>query len=168
MPQRLPFYKQLDSMDCGATCLRMIAKYYGRYYSLDYLREITYLDREGVSLLGISDAAEHIGLRTLGVMVPFEKLIDNLPLPCIAYWEQWHFVVVYSVTKKMVSIADPAIGIRRLTKEEFLRGWVSSSEDGQDVGVLLLMEATPDFYAKEGEVVNKKGMIYVFSYITKY
>jgi len=62
MPQRLPFYKQLDSMDCGATCLRMIAKYYGRYYSLDYLREITYLDREGVSLLGISDAAEHIGL----------------------------------------------------------------------------------------------------------
>ncbi len=96
MPKSFPFYKQLDKMDCGATCLRMIAKYYGKNYSLETLRQKTSISREGVSLLGISEAAEQIGFRTTGVHISFEKLTEA-PLPCIVHWKQNHFVVVYDV-----------------------------------------------------------------------
>ena len=99
---KFPFYKQLDAMDCGPTCLRMIAKHYGKHYSLQHLRERSHIDREGVSLLGISDAAENIGLHTLAVTLPFDVLQDKAPLPCIAHWKQNHFVVVYKITKDKV------------------------------------------------------------------
>jgi ATP-binding cassette subfamily B protein len=84
-------------MDCGATCLRMIAKYYGKNYSLETLREKTYITREGVSMLGISDAAEKMGFKTLGVHCDFERLYADAPFPCIVHWQQNHFVVVYGI-----------------------------------------------------------------------
>jgi len=99
MSKTFPFYKQPDAMDCGAACLRMIAKYYGKNYSLETLREKTYITREGVSLLGISDAAEKMGFRTMGVHIPFEKLLEA-PFPCIVHWKQNHFVVVYDIKLK--------------------------------------------------------------------
>ena len=86
------YYKQLDAMDCGPTCLRMIAQHYGRNYSLQNLRERCHITREGVSLLGISDAAESIGLRATGVKITWEQLRDEMPLPCIVHWNQRHFV----------------------------------------------------------------------------
>ena len=168
MSKRFPFYKQLDAMDCGATCLRMIARFYGRFYSLDYLRELTYLDREGVSLMGISDAAEGIGLHTLAVKIGFDRLADDIPLPCVAHWRQNHFIVVYKINKKHVWVADPGAGKFKITKEEFLDGWISDTEDGQPVGVLLLMETTPAFFEKEDEKVDKSGFRYLFSYLLKY
>ena len=94
-----PIYTQLDAMDCGPTCLRMIAKHYGRHYSLETLRQHSFITREGVSMLGISDAAEHIGFRTSGVMISFEQLVKDVPLPCIVHWKQNHFVVVYNIKK---------------------------------------------------------------------
>ena len=99
-----PFYKQLDAMDCGPSCLRMIAKHYGKTYSLQALREKCFITREGVSLLGISDAAESIGLHTLGVKIDFEKLCEEAPLPCIVHWKQRHFVVVYKIEKNRTLI----------------------------------------------------------------
>jgi ATP-binding cassette subfamily B protein len=96
MSKSFPFFHQHDAMDCGATCLRMIAKYYGKNYSLETLREKTSISREGVSLLGIAKAAEQIGFRTLGVRVSLEKLCE-MPLPCIVHWKQEHFVVVYDI-----------------------------------------------------------------------
>jgi len=168
MSKRFPFYKQLDAMDCGATCLRMIARFYGRFYSLDYLRELTYLDREGVSLMGISDAAESIGLHTLAVKIGFERLADDIPLPCVAHWRQNHFIVVHKINRKHVWVADPAAGKFKITKEEFLDGWISDEEDGNPVGVLLLMETTPAFFEKEDEKVDKSGFRYLFSYLLKY
>ena len=168
MPKSFPFYKQLDAMDCGATCLRMIARFYGRYYSLDYLRELTYLDREGVSLLGISDAAEAIGMHTLAVKIGYDRLVDDIPLPCIAHWRQNHFIVVYKINKTHVWVADPAAGKFKLTKKEFLNGWISDTENGEDVGILLLMETTPDFFAREGQKVDKQGFRFLFTYISKY
>ncbi|MFM8487662.1 MAG: cysteine peptidase family C39 domain-containing protein, partial [Bacteroidota bacterium] len=110
MADRFPFYKQLDSADCGAACLRMVAMHYGRHYTFEYLRQLSYLDREGVSLSGISDAAEKIGLRTLGVKVGFRRLGDDIPLPCGAHWQQDHFVVVYKVKDGKVFVADPKVG----------------------------------------------------------
>ncbi len=168
MSRKFPFYKQLDAMDCGATCLRMIARYYGRHYSLAYLRELTYLDREGVSLMGISDAAESIGMHSLGVKLPYDRLTDDIPLPCIAHWRQNHFIVVTKATKKHVWVADPAAGKFKLRKQEFLDGWVSHQDEGEEVGILLLLEATPDFFNREGEQIDKSSFLYLWQYLKNY
>ncbi len=92
-----PHYTQLDQMDCGPTCLRMLAKYYGRLYTAQSLREKAQIGKDGVSLLGIAEAAEAIGFRTMGVKVSFDKLANEAPLPCIVHWGQSHFVVVYAI-----------------------------------------------------------------------
>ncbi len=95
-----PFTLQLDAMDCGPACLRMVARHYGRSYTLQTLRQRSFITREGVSMLGISDAAESIGFRTTGVKINFEQLCTDVPLPCVAHWNQNHFVVVYKIRKK--------------------------------------------------------------------
>lgn len=108
-----PHYHQLDSSDCGPTCLRMIARHYGRSYTLETLRERSFITREGVSMLGISDAAESIGMRTMGVKISVEQLAKEAVLPCILHWNQNHFVVLYKASKRrgdryVFHIADPA------------------------------------------------------------
>ncbi len=155
-------------MDCGATCLRMVARYFGRYYSLEYLRELTYMGKQGVSLLGISDAAEHIGLQSLAVKTTYERLSRDIPLPAVAHWKQDHFVVIYRANKDFVWIADPAAGRFKLSREEFLENWVSDAEEGEEVGVLLLLETTPEFFEREEGQTNKSGFRYVWSYFRKY
>lgn len=168
MPKHFPFYQQLDAMDCGATCLRMIARYFGRFYSLEYLRELTYMGKQGVSLLGISDAAEHIGLQSLAIKPSFERLVRDIPLPCIAHWNEDHFVVVYRVSKTHVWIADPAVGKFKLAREEFLENWTNEEEQEDESGVLLLLEPTPEFFEREGDKISKAGFPYVFSYLRRY
>jgi ATP-binding cassette subfamily B protein len=168
MPKNFPFYQQLDAMDCGATCLRMVARYFGRFYSLDYLRDLTHMGKQGVSLLGISDAAEHIGLQSLAVQTTFDRLSKDIPLPCIAHWKQEHFVVVHHINKKFVWIADPMAGTFKLSKEEFQRNWISTTDEGEEVGVLLLLETTPEFHKRDGETVNKSGFGYLKAYLGKY
>jgi len=167
-----PFYKQLDAMDCGPSCVRMIAKYYGKNYTLQTLRDKSYITREGVSMLGISDAAEAIGFRSMGVRITFEQLVKEAPLPCIAHWTQNHFVVVYKIkqTKKgvFVHVADPARGIIKFTKEEFISGWANTKEDGEEKGLCLLLETTPDFYSAEDEKPDKSGFKFLFSYLRPY
>lgn len=172
---KFPFFKQLDAMDCGPSCLRMIAKHYGKTFSLQKLRDLSYITRAGVSLLGISDAAEAIGFRTIGTKIDFEKLVKEAPLPFIAHWKQRHFVVVYNIKKKKgqeyVYVSDPAHGHVKYTKEEFLKGWISTKNEGKDEGVCLLLEPTPDFYKQEDEQINKKGFKFLFTYLkphTKY
>ena len=95
-----PHYLQLDAIDCGPSCLRMVAKYYGKTYSLQTLRERCFITREGVSLLGVSDAAEDIGFRTIGIKTSFENLVKDANLPCILHWNQNHFVVCYKIKGK--------------------------------------------------------------------
>ena len=163
-----PFYKQLDASDCGATCLRMVARHYGRHYSLEYLRDLSYLDREGVSLMGISDAAEKVGLRTLGVKSGFGRLQETIPLPCIAHWKQNHFVVVYRVSNGTVFLADPAAGKIQLEEQEFLDGWISDVVNTEPQGILLLLETTPEFFNREGERVNRSGLRFLWSYLAQH
>ncbi|MDR1345828.1 MAG: hypothetical protein LBK03_03900, partial [Bacteroidales bacterium] len=100
-----PFTHQHDAMDCGPACLQMIAKHYGKHYRLESLRNSCFLSREGVSLLGISEAAEKIGFRTTGVKITFEQLCE-VPLPCIVHWKQKHFVVVHEIKKGRVKAAS--------------------------------------------------------------
>jgi ATP-binding cassette subfamily B protein len=156
-------------MDCGPACLRMIAAHYGRVYSLEGLREKSHISREGVSMLGISEAAENIGFRTVGARLSFDKL-KEAPLPCIVHWNQNHFVVLYKINRKgeKLFVADPAAGKLKYTKEEFCNCWLSAKKDGEDKGVVLLLEPTPDFYAHEDEPVNRKGFSFLFTYLKPY
>ncbi|MCL2328600.1 MAG: peptidase domain-containing ABC transporter [Bacteroidetes bacterium] len=155
MPKNFTAYQQLDAMDCGPTCLRMIAKHYGRTYSLQTLREKSFITREGVSLLGLSDAAEAIGFRTMGLKITFEQLVNDAPLPCILHWNQNHFVVLYDIveTRRATSlhIADPAGSTNIFTEEEFKKCWISSTSNGEAVGSALLLEPTPAFYENDDE-----------------
>ena len=163
-----PHYRQLDAMDCGPTCLRMIAKYYGRSYTLESLREKSFLTREGVSMLGISEAAESIGFRTQGVRVSLQELEELCPLPCILHWNQRHFVVCYRIRKGRFHIADPAGGKAVYTREEFRRCWVSTQVEGQESGTALLLEPGPAFYEQEDEVADRKSLSFFFRYLTPY
>jgi ATP-binding cassette subfamily B protein len=95
-----PFYQQLDAMDCGPTCLRMVARHYGKHYSLQTLREKSQINVEGVSMLGIAKAAEALGMQTMGVSLNWERLQAEAPLPVIAHWKQNHFIVVYKTSRK--------------------------------------------------------------------
>ncbi len=169
MKKRFPAYKQLDAMDCGPSCLKIIAQYYGKFFSLQSLREKCSINREGVSLLGISDAAELIGFRTVGSRIDFEKLKDEVPLPCIAHWNQRHFVVIYDIKSKkgedMICISDPAHGKVKYSKKEFLKAWASTVNNNKEEGVVLMLEPTPDFFKQEDEQLNKKSFRFLFSYL---
>jgi ATP-binding cassette subfamily B protein len=105
-----PFVKQPDAMDCGPSCLKMVAGFYKKNFSLETLRKKCFITKEGVSFLGLSEAADSIGFRTIGVKIPFTKLEENVPLPCIVHWRQRHFVVVYKIKNDRVFIADPSFG----------------------------------------------------------
>jgi len=162
---RFPAVRQLDAMDCGPSCLKMICKYYGKSFSLPYLRERCFLSRTGVSLLGISDAAESLGFRTLSAKVAPETLFEEAPLPAIVHWKQRHFVVVYKVTKKKVYVADPAHGLISYKKSEFLESWAVD----QQGGVALFFEVTPEFYEQdEDRGENSTGLSMLLRHLWSY
>lgn len=169
MSKKFPFFEQHDSMDCGVACLRMVAKFHGRDYKPQRLRELTYLDREGVSLLGISKAAEVIGLKSIAAPIPFRRLTEDIPLPAIAHWEDDHFIVVYKVTHKEVWVGNPAEKeMTKIPKEDFLRGWVKPNFDTPDTGILMLLEPMSDFMDKEGGGTTENGLLHLYSYIKQY
>jgi ATP-binding cassette, subfamily B, bacterial len=151
---KFPHYLQPDAMDCGPTCLRMVAKHYGRSYTMPTLRDYTEIGKEGVSLLGISQGAEQIGFRSLAVTVSFARLAAEAPLPCIVHWGQNHFIVVHKISRKSkvtgrkerVYVADPAAGLLTYTRAEFETKWATTVQDGQPTGIALLLEPTPLFF----------------------
>ena len=161
------FYRQLDQKDCGPTCLRMIAKYYGKTFSREFLRDNAHITKQGVTLSGISEAAELIGLRTLGMKVSFETLLKEVPLPLIVPWRQKHFIVVYKVSDKKIYVADPAYGLITYAYKEFLEGW--NGHSNEDTGFILLLEPTPDFFNQERQEIKKeKGFLFLASYFKPY
>jgi ATP-binding cassette subfamily B protein len=168
MPKWFPFYPQLEAMDCGSTCLRMVARYYGRFYSLDFLREISNTGKDGVSLLDLSEAAEIIGLKTLAVEADIAQLQDVIPKPCIINWGNNHFVVVYQQDSSKVWIADPAQGKYKLNNDEFLKKWIGEEADIENSGIVLICQSTPDFYTFNGKEPQKGSWQYVFNYFKQY
>lgn len=167
-----PHYNQPDAMDCGPTCLRMVTRYHGKHYNIQTLRERSHISRLGVSMLGISRAAESIGFRTLGVKIPFEKLRDEAPLPAIVHWNQNHFVVVYKISgrkgKERIHVADPAGGLVTFSREEFTRCWASTGSNEEPQGTALLLEPTPEFYSTDDEKPNRKSFGFLFRYLRPY
>ena len=165
------YYHQMEEMDCGATCLRMVARHYGRFYPLERLREKTRISREGVSLLGISEGAESIGLQTLALPVTLEQLEREIPLPCILPWDADHFVVLYKARKGKFEIADPnpRAGKRTVDRAEMLARWAGpTTDDAPPAGTVLVLETTPDFYTKDKTQLDKSSWRYIFEYFRSY
>ena len=169
---KFPFYMQLDGMDCGPSCLRMIAKYYGRSFSIQQLREKSYILRNGVNLLGLSEAAESIGFRSLCVRTTIQKMKDQARFPCIIHWNQEHFVVLYKISKKKEQwyfhVADPAHGLLKYEEQEFKNCWISTVQEGTERGVAMFLETTPQFY--EAEAIKYEGLSiwFLLKYIKPY
>jgi ATP-binding cassette subfamily B protein len=145
------FQKQQDIMDCGPTCLYMISRYYGRKFSIEKLRELTQIGKEGVNLLGISDTAEKTGFRTLAAQLSYNKFHKEAPLPAIVHWGQQHFIVVYKINNRgsKVYAADPAKGLLTFTKQEFCNKWLSDKVEEEATGIALLLQPAPDFQTKQ-------------------
>ena len=162
------FYHQHDAMDCGPACLQMVARHYGKKYRMASLREKCYITRDGVSLLGISDAAEAIGFNTMGVQITFEQLATEVPLPGIVHWKQRHFVVVYHISQKRgketVYVADPAHGKLTLSKKEFLEGWLSGNELLGE-GICLALEPGENFDQQIDETPRPSKLKFLVPYI---
>lgn len=143
--KNFPYYRQQDEMDCGPTCLRMIAKHYGRSYTPQYLRQQSFLNRAGTSLLGLSEAAERIGMRSLGVKLTLEQLSTETQLPCILHWNQKHFVVLHKVARGRYHIADPGAGLLTYSPAEMQQHWLGKAP----AGVALLLEPTAAFHERD-------------------
>lgn len=186
---KFPHYTQPDSKDCGPTCLKIIAKHYGKTLNIQNLRQLSETTREGSNLLSLSEAAEQIGFRTLGVKISLEKLLEA-PLPCILHWNNNHYVVLYKVgsrklgaerllgassfklpTSSTFFISDPAHGLLEYNQEEFLKCWIGNNADAStEEGIALLLETTPNFYQESIEKDENKslGFQFLFQYVFKY
>lgn len=153
MIRSFPHYKQMDQMDCGATCLRMIFKYFGQLVSIHKIRKLCQTTKDGVNLLGISEAAEKLGFRTYGVRLNLDQL-NHAELPCILHWNQNHFVVLYKIRKAKYYVSDPASGLMRYDEKEFTRNWFSTR--GLYSGLSLLLSPGPGFYQLDEELPKLK------------
>ncbi|QBJ87866.1 peptidase domain-containing ABC transporter [Chryseobacterium gleum] len=167
MKKKFPFYKQPDTKDCGPTCLRIVSKYYGKSISLQQIRNLSETTREGSSLLGLSDAAENLGFRSMGVQIDFNTLTEEVPFPCIAHWNKNHFVVVYKIDKNnKVYISDPSYGLITYTREEFIRSWIGeNANENTEEGIVLILETTPAFFQTEFDAEESKAS---FTFLSKY
>ena len=162
-------------MDCGPACLAMVAGHYGRHPDRNRLRQLCNLGKDGVSLLGISKAAETFGFKTVGGRISFETLAGEAPLPCIAHWDQNHFVVVYKIKKHRkgrctIYVADPGKGLIIYSKEEFCGHWISTKTNGEEKGVVLLLEPTERFYKQKdtNSIPTQNRLKFLWSYLKKY
>ncbi|MBF4506535.1 peptidase domain-containing ABC transporter [Flavobacterium sp. JLP] len=162
-------YKQADNKDCGPTCLKIIAKHYGKTINIQELRDFSETTREGSNLLFLSEAAEKIGFRTLGVKLSLESL-EEAPLPCILHWNKDHYVVLYKVKKETYYISDPAFGLLEYNKQEFLKFWIgNNADDATQEGIALLMEPTPKFFQSEFDKEDKGlGFGMLAQYVLRY
>ncbi len=172
--RKFPVYIQHDSMQCGIACLQMICKYYGKEYTLAELSELCFATNEGVSLLGISQAAEKLGLHTICGRATIEQL-DRSELPCIVHWNQNHFVVLYRVKKRrrgcLYCVADPGKGRVEYTEEEFKRGWLSTQSQGAEKGIVMFLNPTPAFEGREEmkrRCREQRSFGFLFGYIRQH
>lgn len=163
---RFPVDYQMDSQDCGPACLKIIAKYFGRFYSLQYLRDRCGITKQGVSLENLSTGAESLGLRTLAIKCTLDDIINKIPFPAILFWRDSHFIVVYHADKKYIWVSDPAKGRIKYTHEDFKAGWYKK---GETLGVLLAIEPTIDFKrSKVEKEIEKNSFISILRYFIPY
>lgn len=171
--KRFPHTQQLESKDCGPACLQIISKYYGAFHELDYLREITGIKKEGISVYDYIVASEKLGLHSLAFRVSYRKFREEVPLPCTIHWKGHHFAVVYKITKKHIYVSDPQDGLLRYTLKEFAKGWLAHVESNERYkkGVCIVSEVTPSFHPTENKRPSNSYLDiirYIWGYIQQY
>lgn len=163
---------QRNQMDCGPTCLYMISKYHGRSFNIEKLRELTEIGKEGVNILGISDAAEKIGMRTQALQLNLQDLKININLPFILHWSQNHFVVLYKIKNNQYYIADPAKALLKYDETSFKQHWVSNFTDNEATGIALTLSPTPPFYnniySDDYDEQTNNGFSNIIAYLQPY
>ena len=172
MTKTIESFHQHDSMQCGIASLQMVCKYFGREYTLDSLSKLCFATTEGVSMLGINEAANTLGLHTACARISI-AMLNEAPLPCILHWNQNHFVVLYKIKKsKKFYVADPGKGLVAYTLDEFKQHWISTNSNGEDKGIAMFLETTPAFftYKMQGEekIKEKRSFRFLFGYVKKY
>ena len=170
--KKIAIIHQHDSMQCGISCLQMVCKYFGREYSMDSLSKLCFATTEGVSLLGINEAANTLGLHATCARAT-TSILSEVPLPCILHWNQNHFVVLYKVkNRKKFYVADSGKGLVTYDLNEFKKHWISTRANGEDKGIAMFLETTPAFftYKMKGEenVKEKRSFCFLFGYVKKY
>ena len=164
--QQFPVFKQTDRFDCGPTCLRMLAKFYGKNFSMEYLRYQCKIGPNGVSAKNLIAAGERLGFHIIPALIDYETLAVEAPLPCIVYWRDRHFVIVYKIKKDKVYVADPVYGRIVYKKKEFIKAWQNSSRaDGSEGGMTILLEPTASFYQQE-EDEPATGLAIILPYLS--
>ena len=163
--EKFPFFRQLDYRDCGPTCLRMIAKFHGKRFSREFLRDKSSITRQGVTMAGIADAAEIIEMRTLGMRVSLTSLVNEVPTPFIVPWRQKHFVVVYKTSKTKIYVADPAQGLLEYPHDIFLKAWTNTIDNN---GFVLILEPNTNFYSIEEAPSKMKDFSFLYPYVKPY
>ncbi len=163
-----PFYKQIDQFDCGPACLKMISKYFGRNFSPEHLRHICNITPDGITIKSLMNGAEALGFQTVPASINYKVLEEEAPLPCIAYWRDRHFLVVYKVEKNKVYVADPSHGLIQYKKQEFIEAWQNSNKaNDESEGIVVLLEPTAEFHNKENTDFSK-GLKGIIPYLTNY
>jgi ATP-binding cassette subfamily B protein len=166
--KKFPVYRQHDQYDCGPTCLRMIAKYYGKNFDIERLRTVCNITMEGVSARGIIEGAETLGMQALPAVIDFKTLMEEAPLPVVTYWKARHFLIVYKITKKWVYVSDPSYGHLKFSHKDFVKRWQNRKDDRMDEkGIVILFEPSPEFYKNEDDEENKKGLSIIWGYLSK-
>lgn len=164
---KFPIYRQYDKMDCGPTCLRMIAAYYGKAYSQEEMMEKCKVGRDGVTIYDLGDCAKQVGFETLPAKVTYELFKSQIPLPCIAYFNSNHFVVVFEILGDIIKVADPGGGIVSYPKEAFLKRWNDLAEPKKDQGVVLVLKPNADFNKPidKSKARHDFGLAYVYTHL---
>jgi ATP-binding cassette subfamily B protein len=166
--KKFPVYRQHDQYDCGPTCLRMIAKHYGKSFDIERLRTVCNITMEGVSARGIIEGAETLGIQALPAVIDFRTLMEEAPLPVVTYWKARHFLIVYKITKKWVYVSDPSYGLLKFSHKDFIKRWQNRKDDRMDdKGIVILFEPSPEFYKNEDDEENKKGLSIIWGYLSK-
>lgn len=171
--RKFPLYRQHDSMQCGVTCLRMICAYWGKEYPAEYLDRLCGASREGVSLLGISETAAELGLKSVCARLTTGQLAE-VELPAILHWNQNHFVVLYRISRKrggktVYHVADPGKGLRQYDGPSFEAGWIETRSRGEDKGIAMLAQPTPAFFSKRvpGKT-ERRSFTFLLGYLKRY
>jgi ATP-binding cassette subfamily B protein len=163
-----PFYRQIDQFDCGPACLKMISRFYGRNFSPEHLRDVCRITPDGITIKSLLSGAEVLGFQTQPASITYPMLAESAPLPCIAYWRDRHFLVVYRVTSKNVYVDDPSHGLIKYNKQEFLQAWQNNKKaDDETEGIVLLLEPAPQFY-EQPDTDFAKGLKAILPYLRNY
>ncbi len=168
MFNRFPLYIQSESKDCGPSCLKIIARYYGNNVDIEYLRKVSETTRSGTSLTGLIRAAKKIGFKAVASKESFSILKKEVPLPVIAHWNQDHFVVVYEITNDKVYVSDPELGKVKYTHSDFMDKWLENDENGEGILLLLNFNVNENFQLPKEAVEKKVDISFISSHLKNY